>query len=117
MSIHRTTVGKLTADDLGKRVEGDDWVIARLHYITHYDYNNGFDLGTDLRDSGSGPVHRCTHDTPCTVTDPLPTEPLDPAYRHFDESGIEWARIEDVWVSPDHHPLSWEDLLEKRGTW
>lgn len=36
MSTRHTTVGQLTADDLGKRVEGDGWVIEELHVVSHF---------------------------------------------------------------------------------
>ena len=115
MSTRHTTVEQLTADDLGKRVEGEEWAIEGLNYIGHYDYNSGRP-GADLFGAGSNGFQRVSFGTPCTVSDPPTPEPLDPAYRHVDKSGTEWARIDDIWVSPDHHPLSWEDLLDQRGT-
>lgn len=113
MSTRHTTVGQLTADDLGKRVEGDGWAIEQVHFIAHFNRSyDDYTSGTDLIGDGGDSFQRRAHNTPCAVS----AEPLDPAYRHIDKSGIEWARIEDVWVSPDHHPLSWEDLLERHGT-
>lgn len=125
MSTRHTTVGQLNADDLGKRVEGDDWVIEQVNYIRHFESgpgssrgvrgsHDGFGPGTDLLSGGPAAVRRLSHDTPCTVTNE-PAEPLDPAYRHVGKSGRVWARVENLWVSLSEHPLSWEDLLERHG--
>ena len=117
MSTRHTTVGQLTADDLGKRVEGDGWVIEELHVVSHFGGAYDTPLYRPAGPDWTGSLPRMiTYDTPCIVTDPPTPEPLDPAYRHVDKSGTELARIDDIWVSPDQHPLSWEDLLERHGT-
>lgn len=118
MSTRHTTVGQLTADDLGKRVEGDGWVIEELHVVSHFGGAYDTPLYRPAGPDWTGSLPRMiTYDTPCIVTDPPTPEPLDPAYRHVDKSGTEWARINGSWMSLELGPLDWVDLIAERGFW
>lgn len=71
MSTRHTTVGQLTADDLGKRVEGDGWVIEELHVVSHFGGAYDTPLYRPAGPDWTGSLPRMiTYDTPCIVTDP-----------------------------------------------
>jgi len=112
MSTRQTTVGELTAADLGKWVEVDREVCSgRLQEIHHTYGVSTMRLDGDAGSKGSlfeavlgnRGYHRNRR---CLISHP---EPLDPAVRVRDKNGEIYARIGDHWVS-ENCIFAWGDL-------
>lgn len=106
MSTRQTTVGQLTAADLGKWVEVD-WESGHLTMVSHHHSS----CSTTIRLSHhAGEASHVAQSEPCTVIDrPNIPEPLNPAVRVRDKNGEIYARIGDHWVS-ENCIFAWGDL-------
>lgn len=107
MSTRQTTVGELTAADLGKWVE----FAGESGHLTMVSHHHSSSSTTIRLSHHAGEASHVAQSEPCTVIDrPNIPEPLNPAVRVRDRNGDIYARIGTGWASSESAVWSWADL-------